>query len=213
MATTTNYGFEIPDDTDLVKDGALAMRDLGQDVDTTLGTALNNKLHAGLVLISSTAITNGVSTVTISNAFSATYDAYKIVLSGISTSGAVALNMTIGGAASNYYTSSASAGDYTVASGTLSFANQNGSSSASINTVASNGTSSTSGSTIEMQNPFAATSTTFQCSGSDPRTGGAGLRIVNGYHSTASSYTSFAIIIAGQTFTGGRITVYGYAKD
>jgi hypothetical protein len=36
MATTTNYGWETPDDTDLVKDGALAMRDLGQDVDTSL---------------------------------------------------------------------------------------------------------------------------------------------------------------------------------
>jgi hypothetical protein len=36
MATTTNYGWETPDDTDLVKDGALAMRDLGQDIDTSM---------------------------------------------------------------------------------------------------------------------------------------------------------------------------------
>jgi hypothetical protein len=35
MATTTNYGWGTPDDTDLVKDGALAIRDLGQDIDTT----------------------------------------------------------------------------------------------------------------------------------------------------------------------------------
>ena len=36
MATTTNYGWDTPDDTDLVKDGALAIRDLGQDIDTSL---------------------------------------------------------------------------------------------------------------------------------------------------------------------------------
>jgi hypothetical protein len=29
MATTTNYGWETPDDTDLVKDGAAAIRTLG----------------------------------------------------------------------------------------------------------------------------------------------------------------------------------------
>jgi hypothetical protein len=40
MATTTNNGWETPDDTDLVKDGALAIRDLGQDIDTSLGTGL-----------------------------------------------------------------------------------------------------------------------------------------------------------------------------
>jgi hypothetical protein len=36
MATTTNFGWETPDDTDLVKDGALAMRTLGNGIDTTL---------------------------------------------------------------------------------------------------------------------------------------------------------------------------------
>lgn len=35
MATTTNYGWQTPDDTDLVKDGASAMRSLGQAIDTT----------------------------------------------------------------------------------------------------------------------------------------------------------------------------------
>jgi hypothetical protein len=35
MATTTNYGWTTPDDTDLVKDGAAAIRTLGSSVDTT----------------------------------------------------------------------------------------------------------------------------------------------------------------------------------
>lgn len=36
MATTTNFGWETPDDTDLVKDGAAAMRTLGGAIDTSL---------------------------------------------------------------------------------------------------------------------------------------------------------------------------------
>lgn len=36
MATTTNFGWETPDDTDLVKDGAAAIRTLGGAIDTSL---------------------------------------------------------------------------------------------------------------------------------------------------------------------------------
>lgn len=35
MATTTNFGWETPDDTDLVKDGASAMRTLGNSIDSS----------------------------------------------------------------------------------------------------------------------------------------------------------------------------------
>jgi hypothetical protein len=35
MANTTNFGWETPDDTDLVKDGAAAMRTLGSSIDTS----------------------------------------------------------------------------------------------------------------------------------------------------------------------------------
>lgn len=35
MATTTNFGWETPDDTDLVKDGAAAMRTLGNSIDSS----------------------------------------------------------------------------------------------------------------------------------------------------------------------------------
>jgi len=38
MATTTNYSWTTPDDTDLVKDGAAAIRSLGTAIDTTVFT-------------------------------------------------------------------------------------------------------------------------------------------------------------------------------
>ncbi len=36
MAMTTNFGWETPDDTDLLKDGAAAIRTLGQSIDTSM---------------------------------------------------------------------------------------------------------------------------------------------------------------------------------
>jgi hypothetical protein len=40
MATTTNYGWTTPDDTDLVKDGAAAIRTLGSSIDTSFADLL-----------------------------------------------------------------------------------------------------------------------------------------------------------------------------
>jgi hypothetical protein len=58
MATTTNYGWDTPDDTDLVKDGAAAIRTLGSSVDTTT-KALNPSTTLGdIEYRSATADTN-----------------------------------------------------------------------------------------------------------------------------------------------------------
>jgi hypothetical protein len=58
MATTTNYGWTTPNDTDLVKDGAAAIRTLGSSIDTTT-KALNPSTTLGDVEYrSATANTN-----------------------------------------------------------------------------------------------------------------------------------------------------------
>jgi len=58
MATTTNYAWETPDDTDLVKDGAAAIRTLGSSIDTTT-KALNPSTTLGdIEYRSATANTN-----------------------------------------------------------------------------------------------------------------------------------------------------------
>lgn len=58
MANTTNYSWETPDDTDLVKDGAAAIRTLGSSIDTTT-KALNPSTTLGdIEYRSSTANTN-----------------------------------------------------------------------------------------------------------------------------------------------------------
>lgn len=44
MATSPNYGWIQPDDSDFVKDGALAIRDVTDDIDTTVYDLANFKL-------------------------------------------------------------------------------------------------------------------------------------------------------------------------
>jgi hypothetical protein len=97
--TTTNFGWDIPQSTDLVKDGATAIAALGQDIDTafvdfkggTTGQVLKKTSNtdldvewgtasSGLTLINTTSF-SGVSSVTLANdTFSSTYRAYKIII-------------------------------------------------------------------------------------------------------------------------------------
>jgi len=78
MPNTTNYSFPTPADTDLVKNGADAIRDLGDAVDTAMNTALGTK-KAGMVLLNTTSFT-GVTSVSLPAAtFTSTYQNYRIV--------------------------------------------------------------------------------------------------------------------------------------
>jgi hypothetical protein len=47
MATTTNYSWTTPDDTDLVKDGAAAIRTLGSSIDTSFVAMQGDLLLGG----------------------------------------------------------------------------------------------------------------------------------------------------------------------
>ncbi len=49
MATTTNYGWTTPNDTDLVKDGASAIRSLGTAIDTTVYNNANAAIAKTIV--------------------------------------------------------------------------------------------------------------------------------------------------------------------
>ncbi len=49
MANTTNYNWETPDDTDLVKDGAAAIRSLGSAIDSTVFTNAGNAIAKTIV--------------------------------------------------------------------------------------------------------------------------------------------------------------------
>lgn len=74
--TTTHYGFDIPQSTDLVKDGATAIATLGQDIDTAMNTALGTK-KSGLVLLNTTSFSAVVSQ-SLNDIFTSTYANYLI---------------------------------------------------------------------------------------------------------------------------------------
>jgi hypothetical protein len=53
VATSPNYGWIEPDDSDFVKDGALAIRDLGDDIDATvysIDLKVQNLIHPFLLM-------------------------------------------------------------------------------------------------------------------------------------------------------------------
>ncbi len=109
MATTTNYGWTTPDNTAYVKDGASAIRTLGSSIDTTSATTN----LAGLVLIKTQTIGSGVSSVTVTGAFSATYNAYRIVFTGLNgNSSAASCTFALGSATTQYYATQTDAGAY-----------------------------------------------------------------------------------------------------
>lgn len=205
MATSPNYGWEEPDDTDLVKDGALSIRTLGNAIDSTVGTALNNKLHAGLVLVKTQTIGTAVSSVTVTGAFSSTYDNYKIVVSGGTASVNANLQLTFGSAAANYrwnllYAQYSGSSPLALTSGGISTATFTYAGSASTNRIACD---------IDINSPYLAVNTTVKALFTSPTETGQ----LTGYLNDTSSYSAFTLTPASATITGGTIYVYGYAKD
>jgi hypothetical protein len=124
MPTTTNFGWTTPADTDLVKDGAAAIRTLGNGVDTsfldlkggTTGQLLSKTSNTdldftwttpaaggGLTLISTTNYTSGSAALTISS-IPTTYKNLYVLWSGFypsANTGSVFLRVN-GDTASNY---------------------------------------------------------------------------------------------------------------
>jgi hypothetical protein len=203
MATTTNYGWDTPDDTDLVKDGALAMRDLGQDVETSLFSITNGK-NVGMSLISAQSVTTA-GTITFQNVFSSTFENYYITITGVtSTSGQIAYRNANSGTPTtgNTYT------QYEVYAFPGAANPQNYSAAVDRVHAGESGTLA-SVTTILVTEPFAASPTRI-------RTEGFGIASTSVFlwtngiaqHSASTSYDGFVITTSAGTFTGD-IRVYG----
>jgi hypothetical protein len=205
MATTTNYGFEIPDDTDLVKDGALAMRDLGQDVDTQLFTALGGD-YPGLRLVKKQTIGTSITSVEVTGAFSATYDNYLIIVSGGVGSTNAFLNFRLGSTATGYYRAGTDTNYATGTTTSTSFSNGGAWS------AAGQFSSSSMFLNINIFDPFLTKVTKFNSNSASTDTLGSSNQQA-GFLNDTTSYTAFTIIANSGNFTGGTIYVYGYGAS
>jgi hypothetical protein len=173
---------------------------------------LNGAGKTGLVFITSADLSS--TSVTISNAFSATYDSYQIVLSNVLATAGQNTQMRMGTTATGYYqTEIVSGGSYSTASGGANYTNTNNGTQWSTGVICGTTTTDTSGGVINLVNPFLATGTVMQSLGVDTRTTGLGTRTSTGYHASPTSFTSFTIIAGGGTFSAGKVRVYGYRNS
>lgn len=155
---------------------------------------------SGLTLISSTTIGSAVSSVTVSDVFSSTYDNYKVLISGgVGSASTIELRLTFGATATGYYY-----GTHTIA-----FSTGTASVSAGNNTtfMLCGGASTTSiNSEMEIISPNLAEQTfVYSRSMWNDSTGWQ-----NGYLNNTTAYTAFTITTSTGTLTGGTIKVYGY---
>jgi hypothetical protein len=197
--TTTNYGFDIPQSTDLVKDGATAIATLGQDIDTAMNTALGTK-KAGMVLLNTTSF-SAVASQSFNNVFSASYTNYFIVFQGTVATSAdfINLRLRVGGVDN----STASSYGRQSLSGNGASASAFSETNTSFRTIFRGDTNSMVGN-LYIYRPFAASSTFFQTMTGD----GSNLTTATGYHNQSVSYDGFSLIANGNNFSG-TLTTYG----
>jgi hypothetical protein len=156
---------------------------------------------AGLTLISSTTIGSAVSSVTVTGAFSATYDNYKITIAGGAGSTGLSLALQLGATTAAYYMVATRA-NY-ASPGTFAGLGDNNAAQWSYA-----GNASTDGvyMNVDLNSPFLAKRTYL----AGWEAGGAGAAAISGFLLNTTSYTAFTITTSTGTLTGGEIRVYGY---
>ena len=155
----------------------------------------------GLVYIASSTVGTGVTTHAVSNCFSTTYDNYKITYAAGVGSNPVAISMQLGASVTGYYQSLQYV---TYSTGLLSAGGVNNGSTWGYIGEAS---PSMTAINVDVHSPFLAKFSTM-FGGYSGTVGGT----ISGYHGVATSYTGFTLATAGNTMTGGTVTVYGYRK-
>ena len=162
---------------------------------------------AGLTLVKTQTIGSGVSSVTVTNAFSATYDNYKIVISGGVASTNTELKLQLGSTTGGYYT----AGLYNYASS----ATLNGYSNNNISYFNSfgSGTANSLNALGEFQAPYLAKFTSAQYANMQTATADSQAVRLLGFEASTTQHTDFTILVTTGNITGGTIKVYGYANS
>ena len=157
--------------------------------------------NAGLVYVKSQLVGGtGVASVTVTGAFSSTYDNYRIILAGGTGSTSLSISMRLGSAAANYY-------------GSVLFANYGGGGAQAVSANAETNMRYVGGAdtsyvqlNVDVCSPNLARATTvggtFQ---NNTAFGSCAYRLAD-----STQYTAFTLTCDSGTISNGVITVYGY---
>ena len=159
----------------------------------------------GLWLVKTQTIGTGVSSVTVTGAFSSDFNRYKITVDGGVGSAIADVQLRLGSTATGYY-GFLNYGTYT-SNTVLGFALSNGSTFG----YAGAGSTETLFVDAELSNPFETKRTVFASRFAVAATTSSSAHFT-GYLNDNTSYTAFTLIASSGTFTGGTIRVYGYQK-
>ena len=207
MGTTPNYSWPYPESSDYVADGATAIENLADAVDTTVGD-IDDKM--GLILVGFYQLPGQVSSLTLTNVFSADYDSYLVIFNCDSANAShrnvyMQMGSTISGYLSSYtfaFFSGSMASDGSISPGTL------------LNTGFFLGTVRQSrGANFHatVHRPYRNTRTAGHCSyiyqypNQYGGTGNTGYMLEN-----TTSYTDLTILPDAGTVGAGSVRVYGY---
>ena len=158
---------------------------------------------SGLTLVSATTVGTTVASVTVSSAFSATYDNYRIIYTGGVASAENVLQLTLGATTATYYFS---IGYIPYDTGTFATITTN---NGSHWTYAGSGNTTITMLDCDIFRPFAASKTIM--TGKVANLGNA--QFYGGYLNNSTSYTAFTVTCSSGTITGGTIRVYGYQNS
>lgn len=156
----------------------------------------------GLWLTKSQTVGSGVSSVTVTGAFSADFDNYRIIYSGGVGSITANIGLKLGSATTSYY----GFGVYgTFSAGTVLGINDNNASSFRFV-----GGGDGSGATViaDIRSPYATAATYI----SAPIDTGTSFGAYSGRYFPTTSFTAFTLTPDAGTLTGGTVYVYGYRK-
>ena len=148
----------------------------------------------------------GVSSVTVTDAFSSSFDNYLIKISGGVGSTASNIQFRLGASTTGYYNSGIVV-SYSVFSSTAA-----GDTNAAQFTRAGTGNINGLQMNFNVDNPFLTQPTTLSNTSYSPHNTASAAGFFNGFHNVSASYTAFTLIPTVGTLTGGTIRVYGYRQ-
>jgi hypothetical protein len=175
---------------------------VGVDSSAVTGSLDYKVANQGLTLVKSQTIGSGVSSVTVTGAFSSTFDNYKVTVEGTSASGSSNIMITLGSSA----TGSAYYGSFYYDAYTGTNTGTARSLNASRLYLGAMGTLEETFCDITISRPYLAERTQFVSLGYGNGISGWAI----GTNAASTSFTSFTISAAVGTMTDGTIRVYGY---